>query len=102
MLKALNSTFLVLIPKCEGADRLSCFHPISLCNVVYKIISKLIANRLKKWLGVLISEERSGFVEGGKILDGIVIASETIHSMTTYRKKPMFIKLDMAKAYDRV
>jgi hypothetical protein len=70
--------------------------------VVYKIISKLLAERLKKWLKVLISEEQSGFVAGRQILDGVVIAMETIHSMANCHKKAMFIKLDMAKAYDRV
>lgn len=102
MLRALNSTFLALIPKCEGADRLTQFQPISLCNVIYKIISKLMADRLKKWLSVLISEEQGSFVEGRQILDGVVIATETIHSMATSKGKAMFIKLDMAKAYDRV
>ena len=102
MLRALNSTFLALIPKGEKADRLSQFRPISLCNVTYKIISKLIAERLKKCLATLISEEQSGFVEGRQILDGVVVATETIHSMANSKEKAMFIKLDMAKAYDRV
>ena len=102
MLRALNATFLALIPKNDGANRLSQFRPISLCNVIYKIISKLIANRLKKGIGDLISEEQSGFVAGRQILDGIVIAIEVIHSMARSKDKAMFVKLDMAKAYDRV
>ena len=102
MLRALNSTFLALIPKGDGADRLSQFFPISLCNVTYKIISKLIAERLKKWLTFLISEEKTGFMEGHQILDGVVVATETIHSMANSKDKAMFIKLDMAKVYDRV
>lgn len=102
MLWSLNATFLALIPKCDGADRLSQFRPIFLCNAISKIISKVIVDRLKKWLRMLISEEQSGFVEGRKILDGLVIASETIHSMANSKDKAMIIKLDMAKAYDRV
>lgn len=70
--------------------------------MIYKIISKLIVVRLKKCLGKVISEEQSGFVEGHQILDGVVITIETIHSMATSKEKAMFIKLDMAKAYDRV
>lgn len=102
ILRALNATFISLIPKCEGVDRLGHFHPISLCNVIYKIISKLIADRLKKCLGNVILEEQSGFVEGCQILDGVVISTKTIHSMDTSKEKAMFIKLDMAKAYDKV
>ena len=102
MLKSLNSTFLVLIPKKEGANQLEQFRPIALCNVVYKIITKVIAERLKPLLGSLISTEQGGFVEGRQILDGVVIATEAVHSMATSKEKAMFIKLDMAKAYDRV
>ena len=61
-----------------------------------------MADRLKKGLADLISEEQGGFVAGRKILDVIVIATEVIHSMTKSKEKAMFIKLDMAKAYDRV
>ncbi|XP_057871389.2 uncharacterized protein LOC131077832 [Cryptomeria japonica] len=102
MLKSLNSTFLALIPKKEGANRMDQFRPIALCNVVYKIITKLIAERLKPLLGALISTEQGGYVEGRQILDGVVIASEVIHSMASSKERAMFIKLDMAKAYDRV
>ena len=102
MLRALNATFLVLILKKEEANQLDFFRPISLCNVVYKIITKLLADRLKVWLPMVIFEEQGGFVAGKQILDGVVIASEDIHSMCTSRECVMFIKLDMAKAYDRV
>lgn len=64
MLKALNATFLALIPKKEGANSLNLFRPISLCNMMYKIITKVIVERLKPWLGNLISKEQGGFVTG--------------------------------------
>ena len=71
-LKALNSTFLTLIPKEVGADSPDKFRPIALCNVIYKIISKVVENHLKPLLLSLISSEQSGFLEGRKILDGII------------------------------
>ncbi|XP_059066521.1 uncharacterized protein LOC131857810 [Cryptomeria japonica] len=70
--------------------------------MAYKIITKLIAERLKSCLPVIISEDQGHFVVGGQILDGVVVASEVIHSMVTSKEKSIFIKLDMAKAYDRV
>ena len=70
MLKSLNASFLALIPKIDGANRLDQFRPIALCNVTYKIITKLIVERLKPFLANLISEEQGGFVGGRQILDG--------------------------------
>jgi len=102
MLKAINSTFLALIPKKEGASSLDYFIPITLCNVTFKIITKNIAKRLKKCLTPLISTKQGGFVTGCHILDGIVVADESIHSMSTSKEKAMFIKLDISKAYDMV
>lgn len=102
MLRDFNATFLTLIPKREGVKSLDLFRPISICNVVYKIITKLIVEHLKSWLDRLISEEQGGFVAGRNILDGVVIVVETIHSMASSKEKTMFIKLDMTKAYDHV
>jgi len=102
ILKAFNSTFLTLIPKEEGADSPSLFRPISLCNVIYKITSKIIANRIKPLLPDLISEEQSGFVAGRQILDGILLVNEVAHSLRTTRKPGMLIKLDLAKAFDKI
>lgn len=98
----MNSTFLALIPKKEGANSFDLFRPIALCNVVYLIISKLFAKRLKKFLDWLKSEERRGFVARRQIVDGVVIAEDILHSMGTSKEKAMFIKFGMAKAYDSV
>ena len=102
MLQALNATFLVLIPKKEEANQLDFFWPIALCNVVYKVFTKPPVERPKVWLPMVISKDQGGFVARKQILDGVLNASEAIHSMCTSRKYAMSIKLDMAKAYDRV
>ena len=87
VLKDFNATFLTLIPKSEGADAPGKFRPIALCNVIYKITLKVIANRLKPLLPGIISPEQSGFVEGRQILDGIITVQETIHSLK-YTRSP--------------
>ena len=73
VLKAFNATFLSHIPKENRVDMPSKFRPISLCNVVLKIITKVMANRLKPLLLGLVSQEQFGFVKGRKILDGIIL-----------------------------
>jgi hypothetical protein len=97
-----NSAFLALIPKEKGAKHLPRFRPISLCNTGYKIITKIIANRLKKMLPRLIPENQGGFVHGRQILDNIILVQEAIHSSYTKKEKGMAIKLDLANAFDRV
>ena len=102
VLKAFNATFLALIPKSEGADAPGKFKPIALCNVIYKIILKVIANRLKPLLLRIISPEQSSFMEGRQILDGIIMVQEAIHSLKCTRSLGMLIKLDISKAYDKI
>jgi exonuclease III len=97
-----NSSFLALIPKEKGAKNFARFRPISLCNTGYKIITKIIANRLKKILPKLIPENQGGFVKGRQILDNIILVQEAIHSSCKKKEKGMVVKLDLANAFDRV
>ena len=96
----LNATFLTLIPKQENSNTLVGFRPISLCNVIYKILSTIMVNRLKPLLPRLIAPKQTGFVKGRQILDEIVTAQEAIHSLKTLKSKGMLIKLELSKAYD--
>jgi len=100
----LNHTHVVLIPKVHEPTQVAEFRPISLCNVVYKIVTKVISNRLKKLLHRIISETQSAFIPGRLITDNILIAYEVFHSMINQRTRngSMAIKVDMSKAYDRV
>ena len=68
-----NSSFLALIPKEKGEKTFNRFRPISLCNTWYKIITKIIANRIKKILPKLIPENQGGFVRGRQIIDNIIL-----------------------------
>ena len=98
-----KSTFLALIPKEVKPSTFDRFCPISLCNASYKILAKLLANRLKPLLGKLISPLQGGFVKGRHILDNVIQVQEAMHSSFNRKKKGMLIiKLDMANAFDRV
>ena len=77
--QSINHTFITLIPKTHSPEYANQFRPISLCNVLYKIFSKVFANRLKKVLPSIITEHQSAFTKDKLISDNIMVAFETLH-----------------------
>jgi hypothetical protein len=105
MPEGVNDTSIVLIPKVDNPCDLKDFRPISLCNVIYKIISKCLVNRLRPLLGEVISENQSAFVPGRLLTDNALLAFECLHFLehgATANNPYCAYKLDLSKAYDRV
>lgn len=105
LLKELNRTNIVVIPKVANPESLSQFKPISLCNFSVKIICKVLANRLKLVLDKIITPNQLAFVPGRLIQDNIIVAHEAFHYLKTHmkgKKQALALKLDFNKAYDRV
>lgn len=96
--KTFNATFVAFIPKKPGAVEVKDFRPISLIGGVYKIISKLLTERLKTVIGKLVDEHQSG----RQILDAALLANELVDSRTNQKKSGILYKLDTEKAYDHV
>ena len=105
LLRKLNHTNLVLIPKVKCPKNMTQYRPIALCNVIYKILAKVLTNRLKLVMPNVIGDNQSAFIAGKQIQDNILVVHEILHSLLHQKKDDqmgMAIKLDMAKAYDRV
>ena len=104
LISSINNTLIVIILKADKPDFVSQFRPISLCNVIYKIISKVIVNRIKPLLDNIISPFQSSFIPGRSIHHNIIVAQEMVHSMSKMKgnKAFMAIKIDLEKAYDRL
>lgn len=101
--KSLNATILALIPKKKGAKEMKDFRPISCCNVLYKVISKIIANRLKGILPRFIAGNQSAFVKDRLLIENVLLATKLVKD---YHKNSVSarcaIKIDISKAFDSV
>ncbi|PKI67924.1 hypothetical protein CRG98_011520 [Punica granatum] len=104
ILKEWNNTFICLIPKRQGASNFKDFRPISLCNVCYKVISKIIADRLKPLLDRIISPNQTAFIEGRWINENDLLAQEILHTMrkTRARRGWIGLKIDFTKAFNKL
>lgn len=97
-----NSSFFTLIPKSKNSLDLGDYRPINLIGCYYKVISKLLAGRIKQVSGKVVGEEQNAFLEGRFILNGVLITNEVFEHFKKPNKKCMMFKVDFEKAYDSV
>jgi hypothetical protein len=104
LLREQNHTFIALISKRLGASSVHHYRTISLCNIIYKIISKLLANRLKPLFFKFISPFQTAFVPGRHIQDNSILAHEMLHTLKSKRGRGgfMVVNIDMEKAFNRM
>ena len=100
--KSLNATFIVLIPKKNGALDISDYRPISLIGCIYKVLAKVLVRRMVKVMDKLISENQNAFVGGRQIVDASLVANECVDGHLRSKEPEVLCKLDIEKAYDYV
>ena len=98
----LNVTWVTLIQKVESPTSIDQYRPISVVGALYKIISKILSSRLREVIAPLIDESQSAFVMNRQILDGVLIAKESLRWLKKRKIPGTLIKLDFQKAYDSV
>lgn len=103
MVRGANSSFLFLIPKRKNPSKVSDYMTISLVGCIFKVIPKVLANRLKKAINKIISDTQSTFITGRQILNVILVANKIVVDEERRRKKEVVIfKVDFEKAFDCV
>lgn len=103
MPRSINATLLSLVPKTTEAERMQDFRPIACCNVLYKVISKILAKRLKATLPLAIDQNQCAFVKDKLLLENVLLATELVkdyHKLSVTSRSA--VKLDISKAFDTV
>ena len=101
-LRGSNASFLALIPKTNHPQSFNDYRPISLIGCMYKIIAKLLANRLRKVMPGLIDERQSASIKDRHILHGTMILNEVVEEAKRCKKSALVFKVDFEKSYDSV
>lgn len=96
----ITSTYITLIPKKKPTLSFRDYRPISLCNTIYKIISKIIAVRMREILSMHISLDQHGFLKDRNIIEAVAITQEGLHFMHMRKMEAAFLKIDLKKSYD--
>lgn len=102
LVRGINCSFIVLIPKKDNLQRVEDYRPISLIGCLYKILAKLLSYRLRLVMDKVISKSQTAFIKGRQIPDGILIANEIVDEANKEVKKGLMFKVDFEKAYDSV
>lgn len=99
--RSFNATFIALIPKKKGAKEFRDFRPIILIGIIYKLISKVLTERLKGVMTKLVDSQQITFINGRQIMDVVLVANEAVDSRIMQQKSGI-CKLDFEKAHDHV
>jgi len=100
--KGCNASFLTLIPKSENPQSLEEYKPISLVGCLYKILTKVLSNRIKKVIEKVIDGSQSAFLSNRGLLDSVLVVNEVVDDLKRRKKRGVIVKLDFEKAYDSV
>jgi len=100
--KGCNASFIALIPKVKDPSKLEQYRPISLVGAIYKVIAKVLAERIKKVLNSIVDESQSAFLKGRGMLDSVLMANEVIEDVRRCGRRGLCLKVDFEKAYDSV
>jgi len=98
----LNSAYITLLPKKEGAEQPKDFRPISLVHSFAKLITKMLSNRLASWLQQMVSPIQSAFIKGRFIQDNFMLVQQTARFLNQQKQARILLKLDISKAFDSV
>jgi len=100
--KGCNASFITLIPKSENPQSLEEYRPFSLVGCLYKILTNVLANRIKRVIANVIDESQSAFLSNRGLLDSVLVLNKVVDDLKKRRKSGVIVKLDFEKAYDSV